>query len=261
MLSIAVCDNRITQLEETCALLSDYFSQKPEFDASIRCFQSSYDMMECLEAGKYFDVYFLEADMPEFSGIAIGRAVRQKQGEEAALFYLSESKAYAFDAYQLHAYAYLLRPCGGEALYLELDHFIKAVEKKRRECFLVKTHGGFTRMELWELAYAESRAHAYYYFLADGGVIRSVVLRESFDQVMAPVLQDERFLKANASFIVNMTFVRTLTGSGFLMRDGKKISISRGSFQEKKKAYLAFLVKRGLIGVSALIRSVNGAGQ
>ena len=75
MLQIAICDDNIQELERTYAMVERYREQKPELDIALRKFQSSYDLLEALDARGRFDVYLLDILMPHINGIEAGPGV------------------------------------------------------------------------------------------------------------------------------------------------------------------------------------------
>lgn len=244
MLQIAICDDEVEELEHTLALTAAYFARRPDVDAHIRHFQSSYDLMECIKDRGRFDLYLLDCIMPVMDGIGLGRFIRQTD-PNAALVYLTSSTEFAASSYRVKALDYLLKPVSAEDLEPVLAEAVRRMEREEAEALPVKTREGVAAVPPGKLMYVEALNRAYTYHMADGRTVESITLRESFDTALAPLLSDGRFYKAGASFLVNLHYAVKISAEGFAMRDGRLIPLSRGSYPRAKRAYLDFLLEHG----------------
>ena len=122
---------------------------------------------------------------------------------------------------------------------------VEQKEAEESQIIPVRTRQGIRAIRMRDLMYAEGRARVYFYYLEDGQVIESVTMRENFDQVMEPLFGDRRFVKASASFVVNMGYATLMSGKGFQMKDGRNVSISRKSYAQIKRDFIDFLLDRG----------------
>lgn len=242
MLQIALCDDRVEELERVTGLVEEYTRLHPELDSTVRPFQSGYDLLECVKARGGFDLYLLDVMMPEPDGLAVGAAIRARD-KEAAIVYLTSSPDYAVASYRVQAMDYLLKPVEREALFALLD---RAAERARSALpsVAVRTREGVSVVPLAQIVTVESGDHAARYTLSDGRVLSTGTVR-SFDEVAAALLAEPRFLRVGASFVVNMLYVDSMTKEQFTMRGGLKIPIPRLKRGEVRQAFLDFMLQRG----------------
>lgn len=242
MLQIALCDDRVEELERVTGLVKEYILLNPGLDGMLRPFQSGYDLLECVKSRGGFDLYLLDVMMPEPDGLAVGAAIRERD-KDAMLAYLTSSPDYALASYRVQAMDYLLKPVERDALFALLD---RAAERARSALpsVTVRTRDGVVVVPLAEIVTVENGDHAARYALSDGRVLATGTVR-SFDEVADALLAEPRFLRVGASFVVNMLFVDSMTKEQFTMRGEMKIPIPRLRRGEVRQAFLDFMLKRG----------------
>lgn len=242
MLQIALCDDRVEELERVTGLVEEYARLHPELDSTVRPFQSGYDLLECVRSRGGFDLYLLDVMMPEPDGLAVGAAIRERD-KDTMLVYLTSSPDYAVASYRIQAMDYLLKPVEVGDLFALLD---RAAEKVRSAMpsVTVRTRDGVVVVPLAEIVTLESGNHAARYALSDGRVLTTGTVR-SFDEVAAALLAEPRFLRVGASFVVNMLYVDSMTKEKFIMRGGLEIPIPRLRRGEVRQTFLDFMLQRG----------------
>ncbi len=243
-MQIALCDDNSQDLEQIGRLVSEYLAGRPKLDGSLRQFQSAYDLMDCISGRGGFDAYLLDVMMPHMDGIELGQAIRET-GSKTPIIYLTSSPDYALASYRVRAYDYLLKPVKENALAELFDRLAAELLERRETPLMVRTRNQITPVHPSELAYVRVRNHVLEYHMANGEVVESSTLRESFDQAAAPLLRDGRFVKISVSYIVNMSFVRKLAGRSFFMLDGTELNISRALTAPVRETYVKYILALG----------------
>lgn len=243
MLQIAICDDEIRELEYTYQMCEIYREHHPELDINIRKFASSYDLLEAVKTRGRYDVYLLDILMPDFNGIEIGTAIRQKDNA-AILIYLTSSPDYALASYQVNAQGYLMKPLD-EVVFMEvLDKAVERLDAEEKKRLLIRTAGGAESIAYSKILYIEYYKHRMFAHLVNDNVVESIVYRESFDQLSSKLMQDRRFLKISASYIVNMQHIQRVTSRSFEMVNGEILTISR-MYSQARSAYLDYILESG----------------
>ena len=101
MLKIAVCDDEPTFAAQISEKIKKYM---PE--CTIQSFLSGEDL---LLQEKAFDIYFLDIQMEKINGIEIAKKLRELD-EESVNVYITGAKEYVFQAFDVAALHYLLKP-------------------------------------------------------------------------------------------------------------------------------------------------------
>lgn len=103
----------------------------------MRCFQSAYDLVDCIKNRGGFDAYLLDILMPYMNGIDLGMAIREI-GDQAPIIYLTSSKDYAVDSYRVSTFYYILKPATAEKINEVLDKLFEKLAANPEKPLLVR---------------------------------------------------------------------------------------------------------------------------
>ena len=128
-MDIAVVDDEKEIREYLCGLIR---KQKPK--SRVKSYAAG---EELLAAGERFDIVFMDVKMDGMNGIEAARSLRERQ-EETVLIFITGIKEYVFDALDLYAFQYLLKPVDEKKFEEVLDRAEKEAgrKKERREIFI-----------------------------------------------------------------------------------------------------------------------------
>ena len=105
MLSIAVCDDEVIECCSLARQIREILEER-KLPCIIRRFRSG---RELLEASESFDMVFLDIIMCELDGMKTAQIFREK-AFGGLLVFVSSSREYVFEAYDVEAFQYLLKP-------------------------------------------------------------------------------------------------------------------------------------------------------
>jgi len=249
MFRIAVCEDSKIAVREIRSLLNAYNEQYPELDIRVGFFVDGKELLGCVAEGQVFDLFLLDIMMPGQDGIEIARELREKK-EEAPLVFLTSSADYALAAFSVKAMQYLMKPVQKETLFPVLDEILEQWRKEKDDFFLVETSKRKVKLRYSSIICVESFYRTLMFYLIGGEKLTSKTIRVPIDIAVAPLLEDNRFLHAHKSYIVNMAHVEELTGSSFIMKNGMEVSIPRYKYVDAKTRYLTYLSQSdiGLLG-------------
>lgn len=249
MFQIAVCDDEEESLQQTLNAAEQFFSKHREICGAIKTFGSPQDLLEYqkvyYESGKdnrLFDVYILDIMMPKINGITLGKRIRAS-GDNAPIVYLTSFKEYGYQAFEVQATDYLLKPVDSLKLVTVLEKIYSRLKKDRADYFCVKAKAGVHNILLRELVYAELVERSAAYHMKDGNVLTGVVIRGKFEEEMAGILKNPEFIQPHKSYLVNMQYIKDLMINELIMEDGTAIPVSRNRRAEVKKDYLRYVAR------------------
>lgn len=132
MLSIAVCDDEVI---ECCNMAKKIKEIMEEMQAPciIRQFQSGGELLQALES---FDIIFLDIIMRELDGMKTAQIFREKAFDKILIF-VSSSREYVFEAYDVEAFQYLLKPVEDRKLKSVLQKAVLKTERRSQEFIIV----------------------------------------------------------------------------------------------------------------------------
>lgn len=148
--------------------------------AKIYSFDSAKELVESMEKER-FDIYFPDVLIPEQNGMEIGRLIRQ-QDEEAVIVYVTVSREYAFEAFEVHAFSYLQKPFKKTDLNNILDRILCMMKNRAGSKLYVRTKEGLVNINTGDIMYVENISRCTVYILKNGEHVTSVCNRSSFEK-------------------------------------------------------------------------------
>lgn len=145
-MKIAICDDEVAVSEVTKSLLQQWAIHQ-SISLSVHCYENG-DALILAQKSECFDLIFLDVLMPLLNGIDTAKELR-RQNQNVPIIFLTSSKEFAFDSYEVKALQYLLKPVSPNQLWSIMDDFI-ALIKNQKEIFVARTSDGFCKIALEE---------------------------------------------------------------------------------------------------------------
>lgn len=241
MLKIAICDDVDVERRRIENLILEYRSAK-KLQLEIDLFEHPDDLQRACER-KQYAIYILDVVMPMVNGVELGREIR-KMDQECQIIYITTTPEYALASFVANPINYLLKPIEKEKLFQTMDLAVSKLEKIVDKAIVVKCKDSMRVINLEDILFCEYKEHRIIYHLGTGEQLLSVTIRVGFTEQLETLLQDKRFIQTHSSYICNMNTVEKMTGSGFILRDGMEVPISKKLFAEVRDAYLDYRLGR-----------------
>ena len=100
-MKIAICDDEKYIRDFLAECISDEIT-----DAIVKCYESAEDL---LEAAYNPDILFLDIQMPGIDGMELAKQVRAN-GSDAVIIFVTALEEYVFNAFDVRAFNYLVKP-------------------------------------------------------------------------------------------------------------------------------------------------------
>jgi DNA-binding LytR/AlgR family response regulator len=220
-----------------------YQADRPGISFDVSLFSGAEELLEKVEGGQRFDVYFLDIIMPGTNGIGLARQIRQRDVNGEMVF-VTQSMDYALDAYRVNAAQYIVKPVEKESMYAVLDKIIARREQEKDLFHTLSAPGRTVTILYSNIVLIEYIGRTLRFHLTTGGYVESKTIRTAFNQALADILKDERFLWIHQSFVINMACVKELRNRSFIMANGVEITIPRPKYVTVKNRYLAYLADK-----------------
>ena len=226
MIKIALCDDEKKQQEIIGSLLFEYFKE----GVNLNTYTEGQKLLDYIqwEGKEIYDLYILDVIMPQQSGIELGRKLRS-MGVIAPIIYLTTSRDYAVESYNVRAFHYLVKPVDKEKLFSVLSQAEKLILQTKANAVTVHTADGTMIVKAADILYAELYARSVRYYLTDGSVIDSQKLRISFQKAVSSLLELRNFMMLGSSFVVNLHHVKKVGKKDLLLINGKTLAVPKGT--------------------------------
>lgn len=233
MIRAAICDDEA----ETRAYLASLIRAQ-NCSCEIAEYASAGD---CLADHREIDLLFLdiELDASGLDGMALARKIRERAaGTQPVIIFVTGYERYVFDAFDVGAFQYLLKPVDEEKFAQVFARAVAQIgtarEKPGRVLTLQSANTSKT-VPLDSIYYIESSNHKVILHLKDGEFACYAKIGD-----LELELQD-RFFRIHKGYLVNLSYVNGYSKGAVALSNGEKLLISKYKYQDFVKAYLRFL--------------------
>ena len=198
---------------------------------------------DCLADQREIDLLFLDIELAPDGpdGMALARKLRERaSGTQPVIIFVTGYERYVFDAFDVGAFQYLLKPVGEEKF---ARIFARAVERnmaeranpQRGHVLTLQSANTNRTVALASIFYIESSDHKVVLHLRDGEFACYAKIKD-----LELELQDQ-FFRVHKGYLVNLSYVDGYSKTEVVLTSGDRISLSKYKYQDFVKAYLRFL--------------------
>ncbi len=235
MLWIAVCDDEVMECSRMATKIRGILDEM-KVPCTIRQFYSG---RELLQSSETFDIIFLDIIMDGLDGMKTARLVREKAFDKLLVF-ISASRDYVFDAYDVEAFQYLLKPVEDKKLKSVLRKAVRKTEERSQAFIIVSRERQKKKLFLDDIYYFEIRgrmidAHG------RGGIF------SYYEQIglLERELQGKGFVRCHKSYLVNLKYVDVYNRQELVLDNGERIAIAKRRYEAFCEAILKYM--RGMV--------------
>lgn len=237
MIRIAICDDEPKARASLAALIRA--QSRPceitEYASAPEC------LADCRNADLLFLDIALDASGPD--GVALAREIRDRlPAPRPAVIFVTGYDRYVFDAFDVGAFHYLLKPVDEEKFAQVFARAVEHVTANRDHPpvsrGLTLQSAGISRTVLPEnIRYVESSDHKVVLHLKDGEFSCYGKLRDLEAEL------GDSFCRVHKGYLVSLACVEGYGKTELTLTDGEKLPISKYKYRDFVRAHLRFLKK------------------
>lgn len=227
---IAICDDDVRGRERIRTLLEKEFSQ-----AQTREFDSGMKLLENVEEGWQPDIVLLDIAMEGMDGMETAR--RLKERSDAILIFVTGVKEQVFQAFDVGAFHYLMKPVDQNKMTDVLKRAVQEVEKRQAapRYLLVKTEGSHRRVPVEDILYVENSGRKVILHTRTG-CLEYYERMNHLEEVLG-----EGFYRCHRGYLVALPAVDGYDHESITVAGGEKIYLAKQKYSEFVKLYCRFL--------------------
>jgi len=235
LIKIAICDDEPLMAQEITDHLSKYMAKKHIPSYCINSFLSGCSL---LESDCDFDLIFLDIQMEQPDGMETAKMLRQRENHSLLVF-VTVLKECVFDAFEVEAYDYLIKPLDSGHFRRTMDRVIKALKQTTAKNIIVRRGTSCEVIPLAQIIYCEVQGRKIYIHQSDGNIIDYYEKLDDFERRV-----DGRFFRCHRSYLVNLEYVRSSHAGQVILSQGNQIPVSRLREQDLIQALLRYMKER-----------------
>ena len=233
-MKIAICDD-----EKSMGLLLEEKIKKLLPDAVIETYLSG---DELLTGGSSPDILFLDIQMPGTDGMETARILRRKN-EKTVLIFVTALEEYVFQAFDVAAFYYLVKPFSDEKFEEVVKRAVRALgeppEKTSDERYMmIQSGGNHRKVFLKDIVYAEVYNRKVIIHTRDTEIEYYGKLQELSE------LAGADFFRTHRAYLVHFKYVQKYDAKLVTMERGAAL-IAKKNYPEFVKQYLKYNQRKG----------------
>lgn len=232
-MEIAICDDSSIDTE---ALVRTCEETGVGEHNKYHTYTSGKALLNSIDDGKYYDIVFLDVDMPGFDGITTGKLLRQ-QNRDVIIIFVTSHPEFAIDAFECEAFHYLLKPCETSKLREVLSRAYTRLGLIN-QYIMVKSKDQRVKLPISDIYYVESLNRHIIYHMKDDDVSTGEKLCD-----VVKTLTNLGFCRVHQGFIVNLEKIRSFGRDSVTLVDGRQVMMSQRKKKDVSLEYAKYVEK------------------
>lgn len=249
---IIICDDE-KSIQTLLRQKTTHFFAEKNIPCEILCCGSGEEVLSLAKQGTAIDLLFLDIQMPGKNGMEIAKTLRKKQ-EDILIIFVTALSEYVYEAFDVNAFHYLVKPFDEEKLYQVLDSavcqynrqmdIVNRHDRTQTEqtaggqasprAILVKRGGLSTKVLLSDIFYAEVFNRKVILHTQNGDIEYYGKLSDLSEQAGAD------FFRTHRAYLVNLRHVERYNATTVCLEQGTAL-ISKKQFSGFVRQYLQYL--------------------
>lgn len=227
---IALCDDQIEYAETLLVKLKSFEAFSC---AKLDLFSSGDQLLQSMEKGNIYDLFFLDIDMPGIDGLELGKRLNS-YCKKAIIIFVTNHEKYAIDAFDCDACGYLLKNCDEDRFSGTIEKAIRRYRVLNQNIFL-DTETGTATIPVDSILHIEYSGRRCHYHTTSG----EYIIRRSLNSALSE-LQEFGFIRIHQYRIVNLAKIRMIQKNSLVLVDNSIIELSRYRRNEALQRYVEF---------------------
>lgn len=230
MLRIALCDDDAQFLSVLQRKIESWFQKNEErhYNVFISRFSSSEYFASVLKEN-YFDIVFLDIEMPKLDGMKLARIVREQMPHSIIIF-LTSYDEFAPDGYKVQALRYISKLNLSQQLGEALTAATKEFSKLETGYLPVITYGNLNRIPYHDIIYVRHVLRYSEITTESQGVIRD----HRGIKELHELVKENRFIFIDRGTFVNLDYVQSIKAGRIILLSSESLVISRRMLSQVK---------------------------
>lgn len=232
------------------AICDDEKEIRSSIEINIRKTYADIDMIQfedgkaLLEYAGQIDILFLDIQMQPISGMETAEALR-KNGNQAIIIFVTALEEYVFEAFDVGAFHYLLKPFSEEKFQEVLERAISQYENNRNlntepeaKSIMIKSGNSHRKIKIEDIIFAEVFNRKVVIHTTEGNTEYYGKLTELQKKV------GDDFFRPHRAYLVNFRYVERYDIGAIYLEKGQAL-MAKQNYSEFVKRFLQYNRKEG----------------
>lgn len=205
---------------------------------AVIVYKSSMELLADLDDGKYYDLFFLDVEIPGMNGIETAGEIRRYY-IEPVIVYVTNHIKYSVQAFEVNAFRYILKSEWEEKFPKALDAIIPEIEAQGQKSYAIRHYN-----DVEILSYADI------YYIEKNGKYASIHHRRGISNVrkslcdMLQELASPEFILMGRGLVVNVRHVINVWQQEVNLRNGEILTMNKYRCKIMKEKVLKYWMQQ-----------------
>ena len=234
VIRIAVCDDELSAVQSLENQINLFFTSR-KIEYSVLTFFDGNVLLKNMSDNKEdYDIIFLDIQMEKVNGMEIAKAIRDSVKKKVYIIFVTAFQDYVFDAFDVNAYHYLIKPVVQQKLFAVLGKIITEIVSSVNQFLVIHKTGIIDKIFFSKIMYCEVVNHRV--FIYEQNKIHEY--SGKIDDLEKEL--DKDFIRCHRSFIVNLKYVNSYKDGFVYMPSEEKVPVATRRQTEFMKALLIY---------------------
>ncbi len=234
---IAICDDNALSVNMLRDTIDNCVQDYREID--FFSFSSGEEIVSAhTRKGLRFDMIFMDIKLKKMNGIDAAKIIRGVD-DDVLIFFVTAYMDYVFQGYEARAFRYILKPYTDEQIKKEFGCAMRELFENEKR-YTIQTKANILSYNIDDILYLESikrqicivTIHGREYFYSK---------LSAEEEKLAPY----GFVRIHQSFLVNMSYIKTIIENSIYLTDDTVLPISKNRKREALLSYTKYLTEYG----------------
>lgn len=233
MLRLAICDDNEYVVEQ----IESYIERIKEVAIKYEVYFSAEEFYKNMHEMD-FDVYFLDIEIANTSGIELAEKIRKSNQYSLIVFITSHSR-YALDVFRVNTFDFLLKPISFERFKEEICKIDNYIFTLKNNLVFMQNKNKYA-IPCYDIVYIEKiRRKAYIHKKLENIYECNMTMDEIINR-----LPTDMFVKINRSCVVNMSMIDEIVKNELYLKNGKVLYIARDYKIKVKEKHIKYVLRQ-----------------
>ena len=228
MIKIAVLDDEPIFLERIGKKIYSIYGEMHR-KVEVDHYSHGQVLLDEVKDAKWYDVYVLDVEVPDLSGVELGRKLRQIS-PYCFIIFLTAYPKYAIDGYDSRAYQYILKDEWETKLKDTLLKIQKEMDSVYEPTYRIIINNRMEKVPVKDIYYARKDGKNVVFYTRMGESSVRKTLAEVYKE-----LPDGDFIYVDRSYIVNLEHIMKLKNREVYISNGDVVPVSYPQLDKVKK--------------------------
>lgn len=232
IVNIIICDDNEKDRARLKRLLQQYESNH-NLKFIITEFSSGEELCTTLSCVQNSQIVFLDVNMAEMDGLKAAVQIKN-QNPQIHIVLVTAFLNYAVDGYKVKASRFLLKDDLEKTITECMDDLLADIYRNNLKLIFSFVEGE-KKLRIEDIIYIETFKHKNFFYTKTG--VFSIY--QKLDEIEMQ-LREFGFVRIHKSFLVNMRYIKKISGYILTLKDGRELSVPKARYPFVKQQYALF---------------------